>query len=222
MRNTIIYRVDAIDKKNLPFDEKNSLIIETKDNKGNIIDRAIIAPKSHKNKHHYATLNDNGFLYLISGNFDINSNVIDWIQSPILQINEQNIKSITSDNFGVYRNFNDEDFVSIDTKNSAPYISSLINHLWFLSAIDVKHSVNFNLKEYKKGKSFEISLFNGIIYKLNLYTKDNEYWLNIRLNRDKLMKKSSIEWINENRALFDGWYFRISNEKGLLFSNFSI
>ena len=160
IRNTIIYRVDPIEKTKLPFREKDSFILESIDNKGNIVDRAIIAPKLAKNKYHYATINDNGFLYLINGNFNINSNFIDWLQMPILQINEKDIKSISFDNFNIYRDFNDEAFVSENTQKEVPYISSLISHLWFLTAVDVKHSVNFNLKEYTKIRSFDVSLFN--------------------------------------------------------------
>ena len=161
IRNTIIYRVDAVEKKKLPFKEKDSLILETIDNNGNIVERAVIAPKTIRNKHHYATINDNGFLYLINGNFNINSNVIDWLQMPILQINESDIKSIVSNDFEVYRDFNDKEFILAKTKQVASYISSLINHLWFLTATDTKHSVNFNVNEYKKIRTYEIYLFNG-------------------------------------------------------------
>lgn len=222
IRDTIIYRVDAIEKKKLPFKEKDGLILETIDNNGNIIERAVIAPKTIKNKHHYATINNNGFLYLINGNFNINSNVIDWLQMPILQINESDIKSIVSNDFEIYRDFNDGEFITAKTKQVVSYISSLINHLWFLTATDIKHSVNFNISEYKKIRTYEIYLFNGIVYKLNLYTNDNEYWINIRLDKNKLIEKKAIEWINENKSLFEGWFFKLSNEKGLLFSNFAI
>ena len=182
----------------------------------------IIAKKSDKNKYHYALLNNDGFLYQVNGNFDITPNVIDWLQMPILKIAQDEYKIIKSNKFHVFKSYKGDDFKDVKTGSVSPYIINFINNLWYLSAIDIKHSVNFNTNEYKKINSYEISLFNGIIYYISIYNKNNEYWLSIRLNKGKLLSKDGITQIEENDALYKGWYFRISPEKGEIISNFSI
>ncbi len=221
IRDTIIYRTDKLKNNNLPFDMKNSIIIQSINENGEIIDNATIALKGKKNKHHYALLNNDGFLYQISENYNLNSNVIDWLQMPLLKIRENEIKEIKTDNFHISRKFKDDVFVSI-TDNNVPLVSNFVEYIWFLSAIDVKHSANFKLNEFKKVKFYEIFLFNGIIYKLSIYTNDvGDYWLHIKLDKNKLMSNEGRKWLDENNILFDGWFFKIPREKGNLISKFN-
>ena len=133
---------------------------------------------------------------------------------------EDEIKEIKTDNFHISRKFKDDVFVSI-TDNNVPLVSNFVEYIWFLSAIDVKHSTNFKLNEFKKVKFYEIFLFNGIIYKLSIYTNDvGDYWLHIKLDKNKLMSNEGRKWLDENNILFDGWFFKIPREKGYLISKF--
>ena len=202
--------------------KENTLTITALDNYGNIIENATIAQKTDKNKYHYALLNDDGFLYQINGNFDISSDAIDWLQMPILKINQDDYKIIKSNKFHVFKSFKNDFFKDVETGNISSYVTNLINHFWYLSAIDIKHSVNFKINEYKKINSYELSLFNGLIYYISIYSKNNDYWLNIRLNKGKLVSKDMISQLEENEALYKGWYFRIPQDKGEIISNFSI
>ena len=222
IRNTIIFRADKIIDNKIPFSKENAITITALDNFGKVVEQATIAKKSDKNKYHYALLNNDGFLYQVNGNFDITPNVIDWLQMPILKIAQDEYKIIKSNKFHVFKSYKGDDFKDVKTGSVSPYIINFTNNLWYLSAIDIKHSVNFNTNEYKKINSYEISLFNGIIYYISIYNKNNEYWLSIRLNKGKLLSKDGITQIEENDALYKGWYFRISPEKGEIISNFSI
>ncbi len=222
IRNTIIFRADIIKDDKIPFSKENTITISSYDNLGNIVEQAIIAQKTDKNKYHYALLNNDGFLYQVNGAFNISSNVLDWLQMPILKIKHDEYKTIKSNKFHVFKSYRGDDFKDVNSSKSASYIINLINNLWYLSAIDVKHSVNFNTDEYKKINTYEISLFNGIIYYISIYNKANEYWLTVRLNKGKLSSKEGVIQIEENEALYKGWYFRIPSDKGEIISNFVI
>ena len=222
IRNTIIYRADVLDKNNVPLLEKDCLIIESIDNYGNVVEKAVIAPKKEKNKHHYALLNNDNFIYQISGDFNISSNVMDWLQMPILKINKKEIKEIQSDKFHVYRKFKYDNFLDKNTGKYVSHIDSFINQLWYLSAVDVKHSVNFKFNNYNHKSTFKILLFNGILYLLTFYNNGDDYWLNVKLDRDLFMSESGINWLDENSVLFDGWYFKLPTDRGDILSNYSI
>lgn len=222
IRNTIIFRADKIKDNKIPFSKENTITITSFDNHGNIVEQSIVAKKTDKNKYHYALLNNDGFLYQINGNFDISSNTIDWLQMPILKIKKDEYKIIKSNKFHVFKSYKDGDFKDVNTGIVVSYIMNLINNFWYLSAIDVKHSVNFSINEYKKINSYEISLFSGIIYYISIYNKNNEYWLSIRLNKGKLSSKEGIMQIEENESLYKGWYFKLPPDKGEIISNFVI
>ena len=221
LRNTIVYRTDYIDKENKIFTKDNTIKIMTYSN-NKIIDDAFVAIKNEKNKNHYAMLNNDNKLYQISENFHFFANYMDWVHSPVLVINKNAIKSIFTDNFEVYRSFDGEDFLSDNEDDNIQSIALLIKHFEFINAIDIKHSIHFDYKKLKKIKHYTISLFSGGIYNIYIYSDGNEFWLNIKPDREKIAKESVVTWLNENSILYDGWFFKIDKSIGIVISNFSI
>lgn len=222
IRSTIIFRADTIKNNVLPFKKEECIKISSIDNKGNIVDEAFIAPKMKENKHHYALLNGEKFLYQISGNYNITSNAMDWVQMPILKITEKEIKEIKCDKFHLYRRYSEDVFINVNSEKVVDYVDSFINSLWYLSSDKIYHSVNFDMNSYKRVKDFQISLFNGIIYNISFYEKNEEYVVNIKLDNDFLMSNEGINWLKENSILYDGWYFKIPKERGKVLVNYSI
>ena len=83
IRNTIIYRADIIKNNKLSVDTKNSIKMTSIDKSGNHVDEATIIPINDGNKHHYALLNNDNFLYQISGDFNISSNAVPYFSNNI-------------------------------------------------------------------------------------------------------------------------------------------
>ena len=225
IRNTIIHRADAIRKNDKILKSNKKIIIQSIDDKGNIIDETNIFEKQPNNKNHYATLNNDGFLYQINGNFNISSNPMEWVQMPILKIANKEIKEIRCDKFSVSRRLKDDRFIDKKTNNSVSHIDSFINSLWYLSSNRVFHSVNFRQDLYNKLRQYKIELFNGIIYSIIFYQHKedrNKYVINIELERDLLMSKEGIKWLEENSVLYRGWFFEISPDIGEILATFSV
>lgn len=220
LRNSLIYRADTIiNDKHLPL-FADSLKIETADPNGKIIDSAQIAPRLKNNKHHYALLNQNNILYQLSGNFHLSSHLSDWIDSPILTLEPGNIKRVTSDDFDVYRPFFGDDFRLSPSEEAVPQIKALITNFRYLTALDVKHSVHFNLKDYQKVKHYSFLLFNGLTYHMDIYNKQSEYWLNIRLARQSLADSEAVKILNDATIFYEGWFFQINETTGQLITGF--
>ncbi len=222
LRSTIVYRVDKINNDEQLLKDDNSIKIETYDSNTKLIDSARIAFKNDNNKNHYATLNNDYMQYQVSGDFNFFDNPMEWAHSPIVVINENTIKSIETDNFEVYRNFDGEKFYRSDNTTSSFSISPFISHFKYLTATNIKHSINFDYNNNKKIKYFKISLFNGGIYNIYMYSDGKDFWLNIRPDREELAKKDVVTWLKENSILYDGWFFKIDQQIGLVISNFSI
>ena len=60
------------------------------------------------------------------------------------------------------------------------------------------------------------------MYLLTFYNNGDDYWLNVKLDRDLFMSESGINWLDENSVLFDGWYFKLPTDRGDILSNYSI
>ena len=223
IRNTIIYRADAIKKSDTTLIENTKKIaIQSLDKNGKVIDEAFVFEKLPNNKNHYALLNNDNFLYQINGDFNISSNPMEWIQMPILKITNKEIKEIKCDKFMVNREFADSVFVDIKTDKIVNNVDSFINALWYLSAKNVFHLVNFNPNEYEKLRHYEIKLYNGIIYNTIFYRKNNSYVVKVELNRDLIMSNDGAKWLKENGVLYNDWFFEIPEDRGELLATFSI
>lgn len=219
IRSTVIYRADAIQEKELSL-FSNPLKIISMDSSGNIVDEATIAPLKDGNKYYYALLNNDGFLYQLNSNFELSSHVMDWVQMPLFAFNVSHVKRIKTDDFEVYRRFDSENFKDVNSSEEYSHLQKFIDNFWYLSAAEIKQATHFDIEKFSKLKHFSITLFNGIIYEINLYSLNGNYWISVHLSREGLISKSSLQQIKENGLLYDGWFFKIDPDKGAILSEF--
>ncbi|MBO5038495.1 MAG: hypothetical protein J6C85_03455 [Alphaproteobacteria bacterium] len=220
--NTFIHRIDELhDEDNKKFGSE-TIQITSYNEAGDILDLAIIAAKDLNNKYHYAKLNQNDFLYQLDGDFSLSAVLTDWLQMPILQIAYNQIKRITTDNFDVYRRFKDEELKEVQSGREVSQMRRFANYLWYLNAIEVRHAIHFKKQDFKLKKSIKLTTLDGIIYRINLFSNDRDYWLNIELDRERLLADDALFIINENKMLYDGWFFKINPETGEGISTFSL
>lgn len=219
IRNSLIYRADVQKSAdgNL-FSE--GITITSKAQNGDVIDTAVIAPRTAENRHHYALLNNNGLLYQITGDFRLSPSPADWIQQPLFNWTDKQVKRIKTSNFDVFRRFPADEFRKLNTKEEFSQIHGLISNFRYLSAEDVTHISNFELRKYQKIKHYDFVLFSGLIYQIDIYRNAEEYRMSVRLTKDKLATDEAVKTLKENEMLFRGWFFRINSDKGQIISDF--
>ncbi|MBP3515467.1 MAG: hypothetical protein J6K65_04595 [Alphaproteobacteria bacterium] len=220
INDTVIYRSDKLDKKEITQYLTNGLELTTFDNNGNILDSSFIAHKEENNLYHYATLGDGSYLYQLNGKIAISPMLMDWVQMPFLQLNENEIKSIITDNFTLYRQFSGDDLKSAETNEPVLNFQRLMNNLHILTATEVKHTVNFDVSAFQKKKHYDITLLSGLIFGIDIYYGNNEYWFNIKPDMASISDNSVSSLLERYRLLLDGWFFKIDPDSGLIISNF--
>ncbi len=219
IRNTVIYRADNFHSKEEALFQ-NALKIISTDASGKIVDEATIAPLKEGNKYYYALRNNDGFIYQLAGNFDLSSHVMDWVQMPLFTFNINHVKRIKADNFEVYRRFENENFKDVQTSTEYTHLQKLLDNFWYLTADEIQQISQIDLSAFSKVNHFDITLFNGIIYQIDLYAQNQTYWITVKLNREGLINKTSLQQIKENSLLFDGWIFKINHDKGINLAEF--
>ena len=217
---TSIYRADYLSKDNKQKVSKDSLFIITYNKNNDVIDEAEILSKQDNNKFYYALLNNNDFLYQLNGDFGLSSLTMDWVQMPLLTLSENNIKRIQTDDFNVFRRFQSEELKTVGTHLNVPQIQNLLQNLWYLTAEEVRHAAHFEKDKFPHTKKYEITLLNGIIYTLTVSYNDDEYWVDLKLDREKIASLEAKRIIDENNMLYDGWFFKINNQTGEAIVNF--
>ncbi len=220
--SSVIYRADPIQKMDIPEFMNGGIKIFCKDDHGELLDFAVVAPKSEANRYHYALLNDLPYLYQIRGDFVPSNILMDWVKLPLLDIEENSIQRIDTNNFQVYRRFFGDELKLSETDEPSYYISQLTDNFQKLYAEEIKHITNFNLNDVQKVKHYDIALLNGLTYEIDVYSDETNYWLNIRLNKALIADDFASKTLEESRILYEGWFFKIDSNKGHIISNFVI
>lgn len=219
IRNTIIYRSDLFkDTDKSLFN--NAIRLISYDSKGNIVDEASIAPLEKNNKYYSALRNNDGFLYQLNTKLLLSQNAMDWVQMPLITWDFKQIKRIKTNNFEVFRRFEYEDFQDINSPNVFSSIKGLTDNFWYLTAEEIKNISQFDTSKFPKIKNYEITLFNGIIYNIDIFSDGTQFWISIQLKKDAFIKKPSLQFIKENSMLYDGWFFKINPDKGHIITEF--
>lgn len=217
--NTVVYRADKFNDDNSKIFE-NETVIYTYDSNNIIIDKVSIAPRSENNKYHYAKLNDNNLLYQITGNLSFSSYFMDWIQMPIVSFSFNEVKGIRTDNYEAFRNINDRELKSVENNKENPYLRRFISNLWNLTAETIVFHTNFNHDKYIKVMNFSVETFDNILFDFDVYSDGEEFWINIKPTADKLISKLANKQLEENKILYDGWFFKINKDIGISITNF--
>ncbi|MBO7556556.1 MAG: hypothetical protein J6T72_04095 [Alphaproteobacteria bacterium] len=63
-------------------------------------------------------------------------------------------------------------------------------------------------------KQIDITLENGIVLKLTLYTQNGSYWLSAQMKNTIMPTKDAKEYTNNNKELYEGWFFEIPQPIG--------
>lgn len=214
IRQTIVYRADPLLPDDIQKHLHDSFKIESKNKFGDIVDSAVVAPKKDINKFQYAMLNNQPYLYQLKGDLALSPVLMDWVHAPLLQIDTSEIMRFKCGNFAAYRGFSEDSLKNTDTNTPADFLYSLLHHFHYLTADEIRHASNFRTDGLKHLRDYDITLLNGIIYHIQIFSKNNEYWMTVRLNKEKLTANNAANFIKNNKLFYEGWYFKLERAVG--------
>ena len=204
-------------------DKQNSgIIIKTfiKDEK---VDEMIIGLSDESKNYYFARNLKDDNIWLISEDFNIPVYTKDWIVKPIVSIPTKQIENIQIDNVQVKRF--DEYTPFYDDKDIIVQVDILTDIFSRLFVANVVNEAQFeNIKsDTMKTKNIKVTTFLGLVFDFDLYySGSDEVWCKIKLSTTSLPKTIINDYINDNKFLYDGWYFEISPEQGHILRDFRL
>lgn len=186
------------------------------------IDEIIVGLSDESKNYHFARNLKDDNIWLISENFNVPIYSKDWIMRPIVSVPVKQIETVQIDDREIERL--DEYSLFYNEKGIATNISVLTDILSRLLAVDAITEDDFvkNIKNNVKKKNIKISTFVGLVFDLEIYSADKKVWCKINLSTTSLPMKVVNDYINDNRFLYDGWYFEISSEQGHILRDFRL
>ena len=110
----------------------------------------------------------------------------------------------------------------VGTNYTKPEIYRLLNNIRNINAEEIRHASNFERDKYQMANHFVLTTFDGIIYKIDLYKGENEFWINVYLDKKQLISQETFKRVKDNLMLYNGWFFKIDYNKGLVLYNITI
>ena len=203
--------------------EKNSGILIKTYAKEQKIDEIIVG-LSDESKNYYFSRNlkdDN--IWLISENFNLPIYSRDWLIRPVVNMPEKQIEAIQIDGKEVrrldkYTLFYNEKEISVDVK----VLTDVLSGIYIVNAFDEKQFAEIKPDDVIV-KNIKITTFLGLIFDVDLYhSHEGRVWCKIKLLTTSLPMTIINDYINDNKFLYEGWYFEISPEQGHLLRDFQL
>lgn len=200
----------------------NGTKISTYDKENNLIESIIIG--SSKNNLQYAKRIGKNYAMMISGNFDLPKNLMSWLQQPLLQISPDAIETlILQSETGQQMAFRVQEGEPFQNVNRKP--TNITDLLKPLSNLKIAGVTDYEVSGFKytdPKRVISLFMFSGMIYTIEIYEKNNEYWTRINLSSTTLPTKLASDYIKNNSFLYRGWIFKINPNVGALLSEYNI
>lgn len=215
--------IEAVDNKitpemNLAFpenkDTKNSGYLLETYNKDTKVDSVIIG--NYKNGLQYARRTNGKISFLVSGDFNLPQKLYSWLQQPLLQIMPESIETVILQSekaqqlafrFDGNSPFYNSQQQEVDLRN-------LLEELIAFTFIGVENYDASELKNDNPQRVIILFLESGLIYGIEVYENNGEYWMRVNLSTNSLPTKSASDYIKDNSFIFTGWIFKLSPEVG--------
>ncbi len=201
--------------------EKKSGILIRTFIKDKIVDEVIIG-LANENKNYYFSRNlkdDN--IWLISENFNFPIYSRDWIIRPIVSVPSKQIEMFQIDDTEVKRFSEYTPFYNEKKENvNIDVLTDILSNLYAVNAVSNEQFEKIKSDEMKV-RNIKITMFFGLIFDIDIYSaNDNKVWCKIKLSTTTLPMTIVNDYINDNKFLYENWYFEISSGQGHILRDF--
>ena len=203
-------------------DNPSGYEIQTYNAAGEMLDDVIIGKKI--NNFFYAKNANSPEIYMASGDFLFSDKLYYWLQQPLITLKPENIESLIMQNPTgqqiAFRKGNGAFFYNI--KQQRTNILPLLEKFMMLTFIGVKNSQNTPMKDEQAQKTIVLFTNPGLIYGIDLYKVEDQYWIKVSLSISKLPTKMAQDYIKDTQFLYQNWYFKLDRQTGSFLMNYQI
>ena len=217
------FNQETADKKllnNPAKDEKNSGILIRTFIKNEKVDEIIVGLADESENYYFSRNLKDDNIWLISENFNFPVYSRDWIIRPIISLPAKQIEIVQIDDKQVNRL--SEHTLFYDEKGMVTNIDVLTDVLSGLFVVNAVKNEQFETikSDDMKFKNIKFTTFFGLVLDLDLYSNDKKVWCKIKLSTTTLPMTVVNDYINDNKFLYEDWYFEVSPSQGHILRDF--
>lgn len=202
-----------VENVEIPEGEGKFYNIKTYDTEDNLLDDIYISAEDKS----VIKYGDKSNFYKINNMEELSFNPSDWLPYPLMSIDEDLIIALNVG--GKY--MEKEKFEEV--KEFSKKMKRFLN---VLEDVDYNGIISddFFDEEYAdaKMKEIKIYMFGGLNYRLQVYFRNNEYYLRIIPERELIARTEVNRIIRTKNMYYKGWTFILNNKQGALLYNFAL
>ncbi len=196
---------------------KSGVLIQTFAN-NKMLNEIILGGTTPDNIYSYIRIPNQNEIWMINNDFTIPQKTYSWFQQPLLNYASNQIRmyrtEIGQQAIEYKRRRPSDDFS--DKNNRIEPLNILSEAFGYMTFSDVIPLQKFDKNKYSHHRQLEITLFNGLVTTMDIYTDkaEKDYWCSIKISANRLPTSGVNDYIKNNEFLYNGWMFQLAPEIG--------
>lgn len=183
---------------------------------GHEYNHVIIGKKNSDDITRYMRIPSLPDIFTVSGQFALPDNLASWLQQPLLSLEAKDLQALKVGDIAVSRKEPIQPFIVFANKHPVRLakLDQLQRQIVYLNFDSVISAQNFDDTRYPNRRNLQFTTFAGLVYQLNLFSDNQEYWLKLTLSTTALPTTETNDYIKNNAFLYDGWFFKLPESTG--------
>ena len=200
----------------------NGYAIQTYDNRGQLLDEFIVGHKTANRTFQYIKAIGQDEIWLTDGNYQLPQDPASWLIQPITDYSADMIENIgiTENESRSFIQREDLPYPFINAAGDVVNPTALLERFNYLIAEKILSAQNFDERLFPNHREIILTFFNGLRVQVNLFYDSANYWLKIKLSATDLPTLPVKAYINDNKYLYEDWYFKIPSSAGEVLSQY--
>jgi hypothetical protein len=186
------------------------------DEQGRELNHLILGKAGAENQTRFARIPSLPDIFTVSGQYTLPTELSSWIQQPLMSLELKDLQAVQIDGEKVSRKAPAQAFIIFENNHPQKLVrlEVLERQLSYLGSEAVMSAQNFDDTRYPRRRQMAFTTFDGLIYNLELYADNQDYWAKLTLSATPLPTTETNDYIRNSAFLYDGWFFKLSAETG--------
>jgi len=202
--------------------DETDIIVLGKDEKE--LNHIVIGSRSGKDNLWYARLPTVADTFTVSGLYIFPDELKYWTQQPLVALKMKDLQAVSIEESKVSRRESSLPFVIFQDGKMQRQVQleAIERTLLYLAYDKVLSAQNFDDTLYPERRNLSFTLFSGLIYSLDIFTDNHEFWVKLTLLTTTLPTTETNDYIRHNAFLYDGWFFKLPESTGRLLYQYQL
>lgn len=185
--------------------------------------KSVVIGKALNQDVYYIHHPEDKIIHFSTWKMELPDNLFSWTRQPLIDFDGKRIAKIEKNNKIVSRREEGDGFYNNQKENRYLISEDYFRVFEILTDLHyerVLSSQEFSPEKYPHKQTLNLTTFDGLVTTIIVYTDQKEYWLQVKLSANRLPSTETKEYIEQNKPMYEDWWFKIDDTEGQALFNF--